>query len=193
MSRAAGRATLGAYRLASRIRDKALNVGWRGAFAEFGSHSVLAAPVRIDGEQWISIGSGVYFGAGGYLQVIERDGEHGRIEIGDGSSMTGGCTLSAAASVRVGRRVLMARNCYIADHRHAFDDAATAVLDQGVEQVAPVEIGDGAWLGHNVVVGPGVRIGRGAVVGANSVVLADVPDRAVAVGAPARVIRMIDA
>jgi acetyltransferase-like isoleucine patch superfamily enzyme len=41
-------------------------------------------------------------------------------------------------------------------------------------------------------VGPGVRIGRGAVIGANSVVLTDVPDRAVAVGAPARVVRMID-
>jgi maltose O-acetyltransferase len=39
-----------------------------------------------------------------------------------------------------------------------------------------------------VVVGPGVRIGRGAVIGANSVVLADVPDHAVAVGSPARVL-----
>jgi acetyltransferase-like isoleucine patch superfamily enzyme len=85
----------------------------------------------------------------------------------------------------------MARNVYIADHRHAFEDEGRAVLDQGIEQVAPVEIGEGAWLGQNVVVGPGVRIGRGAVVGANSVVLGDVPDHAVAVGAPARVVRTL--
>jgi acetyltransferase-like isoleucine patch superfamily enzyme len=65
------------------------------------------------------------------------------------------------------------------------------VLDQGVEQIEPVEIGDGAWLGQNVVVGPGVRIGRGAVIGANSVVLSDVPDHCVAVGAPARVVREV--
>jgi galactoside O-acetyltransferase len=39
------------------------------------------------------------------------------------------------------------------------------------------------------VVGPGVSIGTGSVVGANSVVLADVPPHAVAVGAPARVVR----
>jgi acetyltransferase-like isoleucine patch superfamily enzyme len=71
---------------------------------------------------------------------------------------------------------------------HAFDDSARAVLEQGVTRVGPVEIGDGAWLGQNVVVGPGVRIGRSAVIGANSVVLDDVPDHAVAVGAPARVL-----
>ncbi len=62
-----------------------------------------------------------------------------------------------------------------------------AVLDQGVTGSAPVEIDDGAWLGENVVVGPGVRIGRGAVVGANSVVTGRAsPTTRVAVGAPAR-------
>ena len=50
-------------------------------------------------------------------------------------------------------------------------------------------IGDGAWLGQNVVVCPGVTIGRGAVIGANAVVLDDVPDYAVAVGVPASVVR----
>jgi acetyltransferase-like isoleucine patch superfamily enzyme len=44
-----------------------------------------------------------------------------------------------------------------------------------------------------VVVGPGVRIGRGAVIGANSVVLGDVPDHEVAVGAPARVLGRTEA
>lgn len=39
---------------------------------------------------------------------------------------------------------------------------------------------------------PGVRVGRHAVVGAASVVTKDVPDYAVAVGNPARVIKMLD-
>jgi acetyltransferase-like isoleucine patch superfamily enzyme len=39
---------------------------------------------------------------------------------------------------------------------------------------------------------PGVTIGRGAVVGANSVVNQDIPDYCVAVGAPARVLKLID-
>lgn len=55
-----------------------------------------------------------------------------------------------------------------------------------------VEIGAYAWLGAGVTVLPGVRVGRHAVVGAASVVTKDVPDYAVAVGNPARVIKMLD-
>ena len=67
------------------------------------------------------------------------------------------------------------------------------MLDQGITRIGPVEICDGAWLGQNVVIGPNVRVGIGSVVGANSVVLSDVPDFSVAVGAPARVVRSFGA
>ena len=72
-----------------------------------------------------------------------------------------------------------------------FADPDRAVLEQGLDRIAPVTVGDGAWLGQNVFVGPGVSIGAGAVVGANSVVTSDVPARGVAVGAPARVVRRL--
>ena len=64
-----------------------------------------------------------------------------------------------------------------------------ACRDQGVDRIAPVRIGRGAWLGENAVIMPGVTVGRGAVIGANAVVREDVPDYSVAVGVPARVIR----
>ncbi len=187
--RAAGRAAIGAYRLLARARDKAFSLAVSGAFADFGPRSVIQLPVRIRGESRIAIGSGVFIGAGSWLQVEGEERGHLVLVIGDGTSIVGGCVLSAAHSVRIGREVLMARNVYIADHTHAIDRPERAVLAQGIDRTAPVEIGDGAWLGQNVVVGPGVRIGRGAVVGANSVVREDVPDFAVAVGAPARVVR----
>lgn len=54
---------------------------------------------------------------------------------------------------------------------------------------APV-IGAGALIGTGAkVLGP-IRVGRGAQVGANAVVLQDVPDYAVVVGVPARVVRI---
>ena len=192
MRRLTGRAALQLYRSWQRGSGKAFSLLSAGAFAAFGRRSVIELPVRLKGERRIAVGSGVYVGGGSWLQVLDGGGDGVAIEIGDGTSIAGGCVLSAAQSVRLGERVLLARNVYIADHGHAFADTTRAVLDQGVEGIAPVEIGDGAWLGQNVVVCPGVRIGRGAVVGANAVVREDVPDHSLAVGVPARVVRRFD-
>jgi phosphonate metabolism protein (transferase hexapeptide repeat family) len=52
-----------------------------------------------------------------------------------------------------------------------------------------VTLGHDVWLGHGVIVLPGVAIGNGAAIGAGAVVTKDVPDFAVAVGNPARVLR----
>lgn len=60
---------------------------------------------------------------------------------------------------------------------------------EGWERALPIDIGENAWLGASVTVGPGVSIGRNAVIGAGSVVLGDIPDNIVAAGSPARVVR----
>jgi acetyltransferase-like isoleucine patch superfamily enzyme len=173
----------------ARARGKAFSLLASGAFAGFGQRSVLQPPVRLGGVGRIRIGHDVYVGAGSWLQVLDGAGAEVALTIGDGTSIVGACVISAARSVRLGRDVLLARNVYISDHQHAFEDTTRPVLAQGVTRVAAVEIGDGAWLGENVVVGPGVTIGRGAVIGANAVVLESVPDHSVAVGVPARVVR----
>ncbi len=192
LQRLFGRGFLGFYRLARRSSGKGFSLAVGGTFASFGRASVIQPPVRLEGESAISIGAGVFIGPGSWLRASPAAAEdEGRtlLDIGDGTSVVGTCVLSAVRSVRLGRKVLLARNVYIADHTHAFQQRGVAILDQGIDRVAPVEIGDGAWLGENVFVAPGVRVGVGAVVGANSVVLADVPDHAVVAGAPARVIR----
>ena len=56
----------------------------------------------------------------------------------------------------------------------------------------PVLIKEGAWIGAGATVLPGVCVGKHAVVGAASVVTKDVPDYAVVVGNPAKVIKMLD-
>jgi lipopolysaccharide O-acetyltransferase len=184
---------LAGYRLAQRGWAKLFSLSIAGSFESFGSRTVIQPPVRLAGERRIAIGRDVFIGAGSWLQALDdEEGDGGvAIELGDGTSIAGSCVISAVRSVRLGPRVLVARGVYISDHSHAFEDVQQAVLDQGVTEIRPVEVGEGAWLSENVVVCPGVRIGRGAVVGANSVVLDDVPDHCVAVGAPAKVARRL--
>ena len=49
----------------------------------------------------------------------------------------------------------------------------------------------GAKIGANATLLPGVTIGRDALVGAGAVVVHDVPDGAVVVGNPARVVKQV--
>lgn len=53
----------------------------------------------------------------------------------------------------------------------------------------PSVIGHDVWLGTNVVIRQGVKVGTGAVIGANAVVTRDIPEYAVAIGVPAKVIK----
>lgn len=53
----------------------------------------------------------------------------------------------------------------------------------------PVALGHDVWVGHGAIVMAGVSLGTGAAIGAGAVVTKDVPEFAVAVGNPARVIR----
>jgi phosphonate metabolism protein (transferase hexapeptide repeat family) len=52
-----------------------------------------------------------------------------------------------------------------------------------------VTLGNDVWIGHGAVILPGVTIGTGAAIGAGAVVSKDVPDFAIAVGVPAKVLR----
>jgi acetyltransferase-like isoleucine patch superfamily enzyme len=184
-----GRTGLGSYRFMVRGRNKLFSLWAAGAFDSFGAHTVLQLPIRLSGERRMAIGSGVFVGAGSWLQVVGEEPGGVALTIGDGSAIAGYCVLSATKEIRLGRDVALARNVYIADHTHAYDDPSRRITEQGLANVCPVEIADGAWLGQNVVVLPGVRIGRGSVVSANAVVTRDIPDFCLAVGAPARVVR----
>ena len=45
------------------------------------------------------------------------------------------------------------------------------------------------WIGTEAVISRGVTIGNGAVIGANSFVNKNIPDYAIAVGSPAKIIK----
>ena len=99
-------------------------------------------------------------------------------------------------SVQVGRGVIFSyHGLGTVVHKRAVIGAGavvgTGVTIGGRSGMAGVPvIGEQAMLGSGAkILGP-VTVGRGASVGANAVVLHDVPDFAVVVGVPARVVRI---
>ncbi|MGL3001649.1 acyltransferase [Flavobacterium sp. RSSB_23] len=90
--------------------------------------------------------------------------------------------------VTIGNDVRLAQNITLSGLNHNYEDVNRPIHIQGVS-TAPITIGDGTWIGANVVVLAGVTIGKNCVVAAGSVVTKDIPNYAVAVGNPARVLK----
>ena len=97
---------------------------------------------------------------------------------------------------RIGDRVKVHCNCYIAQFTELEDDAflapgVTIANDlypgdqRSAELMAGPRIGAGAQIGVNVTILPYIRIGAGALIGAGSVVTRDIPPGVVAFGNPA--------
>jgi acetyltransferase-like isoleucine patch superfamily enzyme len=121
--------------------------------------------------------------------VIET-GCGGSLSIGDETWIHPRCQLNAyEASIDIGRDVQIAPNCAFYSYDHSFAPEERIKV-QPLKTKGGIVVGDHAWIGVGVIVLSGVRIGRGAVIGAGSVVTHDVPDEAVAVGVPARVVKM---
>jgi acetyltransferase-like isoleucine patch superfamily enzyme len=167
-------------------------VYWRRRFYSFGWRSFVGRCDMLTNPQGISIGRNVLIRKGARLEVIGPDTDDGpRLNIGDGTAIQFYFHCGAAARVTIGRNVLIGGRVYITDHDHSYDEPQLSAAESPRLKVAPVWIGDGAFLGEGCVILKGVRVGRRAVVAANAVVTQDVPDFAVVGGVPARVIKSV--
>jgi acetyltransferase-like isoleucine patch superfamily enzyme len=133
----------------------------------------------------VTIGAGCVLDHGFTLEAT------GTLSIGDRTVFGHHCTVAADDSVTIGAGCLLGELVSVRDHDHAFDRSDVGILDQG-RTTAPVVIGDDVWVGAKATITRGVTIGRGAVVGAHAVVTHDLPAGCVAVGVPARIVRMRD-
>jgi len=77
------------------------------------------------------------------------------------------------------RGCVVAQQAYLCTGTHDLNDPASPLM------VAPIQIGEQAFIGVRALILPGVMVGAGAVVGGGSVVARDVADWAIVVGNPA--------
>jgi len=125
----------------------------------------------------------------GHLVVTGPGDWRKLISIGEKTMITGPLYVDLGAAVRIGSLVRIGHDAMLLTVGH---EIGSPILRCGPQSMAPIEIGDGAWLASRVTILPGVCVGAGAVVAAGAVVTKDVPPNTLVGGVPAKPIRDLD-
>jgi len=96
---------------------------------------------------------------------------------------------TGTGDIIIGDFVRFGPACTIVGGTRGFQKRDTKIIDQPEDQPNGIIIGDDVLIGANAVILPATEIGTGAVIGAGSLVQGNIPEYAIAVGNPARVIR----
>jgi acetyltransferase-like isoleucine patch superfamily enzyme len=157
-----------------------------------GKHLQLWALPNVQGHARLYIGDDVRF-SGSLAIVSGRFHNCPTLRIGNRSFIGHNVSIASNREVIIEDDVLIAGGCKISDY-----DGHPATLEQRIsnglprdEEIQPVRICKGAWIGYGVTILKGVTIGAGGVVGANSVVTRSVPSNCVVAGSPARVVKNV--
>ncbi|MFD2514265.1 acetyltransferase [Pontibacter locisalis] len=103
---------------------------------------------------------------------------------GAGTVIMAGVVVNADSTI--GEHVILNTNCSI-DHDCVLEDFVH--ISPNVALAGNVHVGEGTQVGIGSSVIQGVRIGKYATIGAGAAIIEDVPDYAVVVGVPGKVIR----
>jgi acetyltransferase-like isoleucine patch superfamily enzyme len=97
---------------------------------------------------------------------------------------------AAGGRIKIGDNCLISQNISIVAANHSFD-AGTLINEQpwSLGNIN-ITIGNDVWIGCGSIILPGVIIGDGCIIGAGSVVNKSLPDNCIAVGIPAKIIRI---
>jgi maltose O-acetyltransferase len=158
--------------------------------------AVLHASVRFDhdvrfqGRGMVVAEKDVVFGyslAGAYSLpiLIQPRVQDAVIHIGEATNIMNGTEILALKRVQLGKGCMVGARTVILDSDfHGLHPRQRRMV--GVSK--PVEIGDNVWIGMGAMILKGVTVGQDAVIGASCVVTRDVPDGAIVVGNPMRIV-----
>jgi acetyltransferase-like isoleucine patch superfamily enzyme len=153
-------------------------------FKKLGERVVFESGVLIFHPENISIGDDVYIGH----QTILKGYYKGELNIEDGTWIGQQCFFHGAGNLSIGKNVGIGPGVKIITSHHSEEGINIPVLHSKLD-FEKVSIGENSDLGNGSIILPGVQIGTGVIVGAGAVVTKDVPDYAVVVGSPARILR----
>lgn len=160
----------------------------------FPSARIIKFPFYIRREGKLILGNGFSSNAG---LVIDLYGTNSQLIIGKNVMANYRLHIGVCDFVSIGENTLFGSDCLVMDHSHGCYEGKNS-SDPSIPPnnrklySKPIIIGKNCWLGDKVSVLPGVTIGDGVVIGAGSIVTHDLPENTIAVGCPARVIKVFD-
>jgi acetyltransferase-like isoleucine patch superfamily enzyme len=154
-----------------------------------GARVKLTSAPYVRGHVRIAIGDDCTFSS--FSVAAGRFRDRPELTFGDACHVGSNVFFSVNERITIGHHVGIAGRVAIQDSDGHPSDPGKRVRGEtlGDGDIAPVTIEDFAWIGRDAHVMKGVRIGRGAIVASGSVVATDVPEGAIAMGVPARVIK----
>ena len=153
--------------------------------ARLGKNVIFENGVLVFHPENMEIGDDVYIGH----QTILKGYYKNKMSIGSGTWIGQQCFLHSAGGLLIGTDVGVGPGVKMITSYHGDLGIDRPIMASPLE-FSPISIGDGSDIGMNATILPGVSIGRGVQVGAGAVVTENLPDYSVAVGVPARVVRL---
>jgi len=146
----------------------------------------------ISGKGDIVIGDNVKVDGKCSFTFSTRYSAHPTLSIGDHTIVAHNCSFTVAKQITIGHNCLIASDVWMFDSPgHPTDPEARIAHKPPAEQdIKPIVIGNGVWIGRHCQIFPGVTIGDNSVVAAGSAVMSDVPPNTVVAGYPARRINL---
>ena len=173
------------------IRDKLFTIIF------FPRARIMRLPIYIRGRKGIIGAEGLTTGVNLRIDIINSDVVNATLKIGRNVEINDYVHIGVADRVSIGDNTLIGSKVFISDHNHGSysgDHHSSPNSSPISRALLPkkVSIGKNVWIGEFVSILPGVTIGDGCIIGAMSVVIKDIQANSIAVGSPAKVIKIYD-
>lgn len=124
----------------------------------------------------------------GRLKLTGPPGCTSRLMIGSDCFFTTPLHIDLNSDVVIGNRVVIGHDVAMVTSAHQIDGPDGRC---GKQVPAPIQIGDGCWIGAHALLLPGIVLGDGCIVAAGAVVARNVEPHTIVGGVPARLIRRL--
>lgn len=111
-----------------------------------------------------------------------------KVEIGRGTTSNGVRIIADLSEVIIGEDCMFSDDILIqSSDQHGIVDLTSGEITNNIPR--HIHIGDHVWIGRRSTLMPDISIGNGSIIGAGAIVTKNIPQMAIAVGVPAKVVK----